>query len=107
LKVGGIFVHKRPRPLGRLETPPCHGGHLMPSTTLPPDQHADIQALAKAIREATEAEIEKLAATLVATDDTHPFGPTEFKLRDLAHQIAAKALEQHLARKKTATTGPA
>ena len=67
---------------------------------------ADAKALAQAIREATEAEIDELARTLVATDDSHPFGQTEFILRDLAHQIAAKALTQHLARKKTATPGP-
>jgi hypothetical protein len=79
----------------------------MPSTPLPPDKLADAKALAQAIREATEAEIDELARTLVATDDSHPFGTTEFKLRDLAHQIAAKALEKHLARKKTATSGPA
>jgi hypothetical protein len=78
----------------------------MPSTPLSAEKLADVQALAQAIREATEAEIDELARTLVATDDTHPFGPTEFTVRDLAHRIAAKALTQHLARKKTATTGP-
>ena len=79
----------------------------MPSPSLPPDQLAEAQALAQAIREATDAEIEELARSLVATDDRHLFGDNEFKLRDLAHKIAAKALEQHLARKKTATTAPA
>jgi hypothetical protein len=78
----------------------------MPSTPRSADLSPEVQALAQAIREATEAEISERAATLVATDDTPPFGPTEFKLRDRAHRIAAKALEQHLARKKTATTGP-
>jgi hypothetical protein len=78
----------------------------MPSTPLPPDQDADLKALAQAIREATEAEIDELARTLLATIDTHPFGLTEFKVRALAHQIAAKAIEQHLAQKKTATSGP-
>jgi hypothetical protein len=79
----------------------------MPSTPLSPAQRAEARALAQAIREATDAELEELARTLVATDDTHPFGPTEFRVRDLAHQIAAKALERHLARKKTATKAPA
>jgi hypothetical protein len=79
----------------------------MPSTPLPPDKRADAEARAQAIREAIQAEIDELARTLVATDDSHPFGATEFKVRALAHQLAAKALEQHLARKKTATTGPA
>ena len=79
----------------------------MPSTPLPPHKLAEAQDLAQAIRQAIDAELDELARTLVATDDTHPFGPTEFKLRDLAHRIAAKALAQHLARKKTATSGPA
>lgn len=79
----------------------------MPSIPLSADKAAEVKALAQAIRQATEAEINELARLLVDTDDTHPFGPTEFQLRDLAHQIAAKALTQHLARKKTATPGPA
>ena len=79
----------------------------MPPTPLSPEKQAQAQELARAIRAATEAEVEELARTLVATDDSHPFGATEFAIRDLAHQIAAKALEQHLARKKTATTAPA
>lgn len=79
----------------------------MPAAPLSPAKRAEAQALAQAIRQATDADIEALAATLVATDEAHPFGATEVALRDLAHRIAAKALEQHLARKKTATTGPA
>lgn len=35
------------------------------------------------------------------------FGATEFKIRALAHRIAAKAYEQRLAQKKSATTPPA
>jgi hypothetical protein len=78
----------------------------MPSTPLSPEKLADAKALAQAIREATESEIDELARTLVATDDTHPFGQTEFTVRELAHRIAAKALTQQLARKKTATSAP-
>jgi hypothetical protein len=78
----------------------------MRSTPLSPNQLAEARALAQAIRQATEAEIDELARTLVATDATHPFGQTEFTVRDLAHRIAAKALTEHLARKKTATPGP-
>ena len=72
-----------------------------------PENDPEIQALAQAIREAIDTDVEALAATLVATRDTHPFGATEFQLRDLAHRIAAKAIEQHLAQKKTATREPA
>jgi len=72
----------------------------MPSTPLSPEQRAQAQALAQAIREAITAEVEELARTLVSTDDAHLFGDNEFQLRALAHKIAAKALEQHLAQKK-------
>jgi hypothetical protein len=79
----------------------------MPAAPLSPEQLAQAQALAEAIRQAIDTEVQALAATLVTTADGHPFGATEFTVRDRAHRIAAKAIEQHLARKKTATRGPA
>jgi hypothetical protein len=79
----------------------------MPSKPSPPGTQADIEALAEEIRQAVDAEIGELAANLATTDDAHLFGSNEFKIRALAHKIAAKAFEQHLARKKTDTTGPA
>ena len=68
---------------------------------------SEIEDLERAIRDAVDAEISELAANLATTDDAHLFGKNEFKIRALAHKIAAKAIEQHLARKKTDTTGPA
>jgi hypothetical protein len=79
----------------------------MPTATMSPEKQAEIEDLERAIREAVDAEIGELAANLATTDDAHLFGKNEFKVRALAHKIAAKAIEQHLARKKTATTGPA
>ena len=79
----------------------------MPSPHLSPEKLAEARALAQAIREAADAEIEEIARHLVATDDRHLFGDNEFQIRDLAHKIAAKALQQHLAQKKTATGAPA
>jgi hypothetical protein len=79
----------------------------MPSAPLTPENQAEIEDLAQAIREAVDAEIDKLAAHLATTDDAHLFGDNEFKIRVLAHTIAAKAVEQRLARKKTATKAPA
>ena len=76
----------------------------MPHTPPSPKQRPDVQALAQAIQVATAAEIEELARTLLDSDDAHLFGATEFTIRALAHKIAAKAFEQHLAQKKTATT---
>lgn len=78
----------------------------MPRTPPSPKQRPDVQALAQAIRVATEAEIDELARTLLDSDDAHLFGATEFTIRALAHKIAAKAFEQHLAQKKTAITAP-
>jgi hypothetical protein len=79
----------------------------MPSAPLPPEKQAEIDDLTRSIREAVDAEIGELAANLASTDDAHLFGANEFKIRALAHTIAAKAVEQHLAQKKTATKGPA
>ena len=75
----------------------------MPATPVAPEKQAEIEDLTQAIREAVDAEIGELAANLASTDDAHLFGANEFTIRDLAHKIAAKAVEQHLARKKTAT----
>jgi formate dehydrogenase maturation protein FdhE len=79
----------------------------MLSTPLSPEKRAEVQALAQAIRAATDAEIDALARNLLTTDDQHLFGANEFTIRALAHQIAAKAIEQHLTQKKTATKAPA
>jgi hypothetical protein len=73
----------------------------MSSSPVPPEKKAEIESLAQAIREAVDDEIGELAANLATTDDAHLFGDNEFKIRALAHRIAAKAIEQHLARKKT------
>ena len=61
----------------------------MPSTTVPPEKEAEIKELAQSIREAIDAEISELAANLASTDDAHLFGQNEFKIRAIAHRIAA------------------
>ena len=60
----------------------------MPSTALPPEKQAEIEALARAIHQAVDGEISELAANLATTDDAHLFGDNEFKIRALAHKIA-------------------
>jgi len=50
---------------------------------------------------------EHVGATPVNGTQSHLFGDNEFKIRALAHKIAAKAVERHLALKKTATKVPA
>ena len=68
----------------------------MPSAPLTSGKQAEIEALTQAIREAIDDEIGEPAANLATTDDAHFFGDNEFKIRALAHRIAAKAVEQHL-----------
>ena len=75
----------------------------MPTPHAPSEKQAEIEDLEQAIRAAVDAEIGELAANLATTDDAHLVGANEFKIRALAHKIAAKAIEQHLARKKTRT----
>jgi hypothetical protein len=79
----------------------------MPTAPVPPEKQAEIADLEQAIRETVDAEIRELAANLAHSDDAHLFGDNEFKIRALAHRIAAKAIEQHLTRKKTAPKAPA
>jgi hypothetical protein len=73
---------------------------------LSPDQEAEAQRLAQAIAAAAQDELLQIARTLVASDRTTLFGATEFRVRDLILGVAAKAYQQHLAQKKTATTLP-
>jgi hypothetical protein len=73
---------------------------IMLSAPLPPEKQAEVDDLARAIREAVDAEINELAANLATADDAHVFGDNEFRIRALAHKIAAKAIEQRLAQKK-------
>jgi hypothetical protein len=73
----------------------------MRSLPLPPEKRAEIEELERAIGEAIDAEISELAENLATTDDAHLFGANEFKIRAIAHRIAAKAVERHLAGKKT------
>jgi hypothetical protein len=65
------------------------------------------QTEANRIREALRPRLELLlqeAADLLASKaNTHPFGPTEFALRDLVHAAAADMLAAALREKKTAT----
>lgn len=70
-------------------------------------QEADARELAQAIASAAGADLLEIARTLVGSTPATLFGANEFKVRDIILRVAAKAYEQHLARKKTATRGPA
>lgn len=70
-------------------------------------QEAEAQLLAQRIAQAAEEELLQIARTLVASDPSTLFGATEFQVRDAILRVAAKAYQQHLAQKKTATRAPA
>lgn len=80
---------------------------IMPSAPLPPEKQAEVDDLARAIREAVDAAINELAANLATANNAYVFGDNEFRIRALAHKIAAKAIEHRLAQEKTYTKAPA
>jgi hypothetical protein len=104
-KVGGIFVHK-PNQDALGEKSPTLREAAMPEP-LPPDQDAAAQSLAEELQDAIQGELQEMVQLLQQADPASLFGPTEFKVRDLALKIAAKAYQQRLAQKKTATLPPA
>ena len=74
---------------------------------LTPEQEGEAQGLAQRIHEATREDILALARLIVSKRAADIFGETEFQARDIVHRVATKALEVHLAEKKTATTAAA
>ena len=75
--------------------------------TLSAAQEAEAQLLAQRISQAAQAELLPIARTLVGSSPRSLFGATEFKIRDILLRVAAKAYEEHLTEKKTATKAPA
>ena len=64
---------------------------------LTPEQEAQAQELAALVTEAIATDILQVARLLVGKKTKDTFGSTEFQLRDLTHQIGARALEISLA----------
>ena len=73
----------------------------------PDDQDVSDHRLAAELAQLVEDELLEMVRTLDAATPDTLFGQTEFKIRDLALQIANKAYQQRLAKKKMATKGPA
>lgn len=76
----------------------------MTATALTLEQQREAQILEEKIRRAIDTEVTAMARLLVSREDKDLFGKTEFELRDLVLKIGAKAYEEHLREKKTATT---
>ena len=73
---------------------------------LPSAQEAEARELAEAIAAAASTEFLQIARALVSSGCS-PFGKTEFTIRDIVLRVGAKAYEEHLAKKNSATKAPA
>ena len=72
--------------------------------SLSAEQEAEAQALAQRIHELAEQEFLDIARLLVSKPDGEIFGETEFQIRDIVLKAGAKALQEQVRQKKTATT---
>ena len=79
----------------------------MKPVSLSAEKEAEAQVLVARIRELADEELVAMARLLVSKPEHETFGDTEFELRDLVLKVGAKALEEHLRQKKTATAGAA
>lgn len=79
----------------------------MATATLTAEQEFEAKQLEARIRVAVDKEVAALARLLISKEEKHLFGQTEFEVRELVLRIGAKAYEEHLREKKTATKGPA
>jgi len=75
---------------------------------LSPEQEAEAQRLADAIATKTKEDLLRITRLLVSKKDHELFGETEFQVRDLVHEIGARAIETAVnERKKGGTKGRA
>ena len=80
----------------------------MSTSSLTPEQAEQAERILRALRLAAESDLRDLAELLASKPDHQLLGATEFAVRDIVHQIGAKALETALdERKKGATRAPA
>jgi hypothetical protein len=79
----------------------------MAVVSLTPVQELEAKQLEAKIRLAIDKEVAALARLLAGKEDKDLFGQTEFDVRDLALRMGAKAYEERLREKKTATKGRA
>lgn len=75
----------------------------MTAIVLTVEQEREARILEEKIRIAIDKEVTAMARLLVSRQDEDLFGKTEFELRDLVLKIGAKAYEERLREKKTAT----
>lgn len=76
----------------------------MSDISLTPEQEAEAQRLFDLLQGAFLGEARQMARLLASKEDGQLLGRTEFQLRDLAHALAAKALETALNERKKGGT---
>jgi hypothetical protein len=79
-----------------------------PQLDLTAEQVADAERIYQAFLEAAQDEGRRIAQLLARKPDAQLLGATEFEIRDMVHQIGAKALQAALeGRKKGGIRDPA
>ncbi len=61
--------------------------------TLTPEQEAEAQRIEAVLLEAAKQDMRTLARLMASKQDHEILGETEYQVRDLVHQLGAKALE--------------
>jgi hypothetical protein len=80
----------------------------MTTPDLTPEQEAHAQELAQTVLKALQDDILQMTRLLASKPDDQVLGQTEFQVRDIVHQIGAKAIQAELdARQKKVTRGQA
>jgi hypothetical protein len=79
------------------------------SNPTPAPEPAELEErIYQGLRHACDSELRQMAKLLASKPYKELLGKTEFEIRDLAHDLGAKALQTALdERKKGGTTGPA
>jgi parvulin-like peptidyl-prolyl isomerase len=78
----------------------------MSTHRLTSEHEAEVQELAKRIREAAADEFLQMARQLVGKKTSELFGKTEFQIRDILVRVGAKVYEEYLREKKMGMKAP-
>ena len=72
------------------------------------EQTAEAERIYEELRRDSDSELRKIARLLASKPDSQLFGATEHQVRDLVHEVGAKAMRTAAGgRKKRGTRGPA
>ena len=69
------------------------------------DTEQEIQRLADEVQRATRDEVVQMVRLLRSRPDGQVLGAAEFQVRDLAHRLAAKAVQAEVNRRQKRATG--